>query len=119
MKPSDSILRTHGILTGVAHFSRRPLNAFGYATHCARALLAYLRSFAVAGTGMAVLQVTPVLSGLSTPVYVTNAHDGTQRLFAVEQPGRVSRSTASPRSASRAGTERRGSRLVRLRVTTW
>jgi glucose/arabinose dehydrogenase len=31
----------------------------------------------------------PVLSGLSSPVYVTNAHDGSQRLFIVERDGRI------------------------------
>jgi len=30
-----------------------------------------------------------VLTGLSSPLYVTNAHDGTNRLFIVEQPGRI------------------------------
>lgn len=31
----------------------------------------------------------PVLSGLNSPIYVTNAHDGRNRLFIVEQPGRI------------------------------
>lgn len=31
----------------------------------------------------------PVLSGLNSPLYVTNAHDGSNRLFIVEQPGRI------------------------------
>lgn len=31
----------------------------------------------------------PVLSGLSSPVFVTNARDGSNRLFIVEQPGRI------------------------------
>ena len=30
-----------------------------------------------------------VLSGLSGPVYVTHAHDGSNRLFVVEQAGRI------------------------------
>src|SRR3970282_2073322 len=29
------------------------------------------------------------LTGLSSPLYVTHAHDGTNRLFIVEQPGRI------------------------------
>jgi glucose/arabinose dehydrogenase len=37
----------------------------------------------------AALTLTPVLSNLSSPVFVTNAHDGSNRLFVVEQPGRV------------------------------
>jgi len=31
----------------------------------------------------------PVLTGLDSPVFVTNAHDGSNRLFVVEQPGRI------------------------------
>ncbi|MGE5851304.1 MAG: PQQ-dependent sugar dehydrogenase, partial [Candidatus Methylomirabilota bacterium] len=38
---------------------------------------------------LAVIQLQPVLSGLSSPVYVTSARDGTNRLFIVEQPGRI------------------------------
>lgn len=34
-------------------------------------------------------RLTQVLSGLEQPVYVTNAHDGSGRLFIVEQPGRI------------------------------
>ena len=39
------------------------------------------------------LQVGPelvqVFSGLSGPVYITNAHDRTNRLFILEKPGRI------------------------------
>lgn len=35
----------------------------------------------------AAIQLEPVLSGLSRPIFVTNAHDGTNRLFIVEQGG--------------------------------
>ena len=35
------------------------------------------------------VQLVPVLSGLSSPVFVTNAHDGTNRLFIVEQTGKI------------------------------
>src|SRR5688572_7520801 len=31
----------------------------------------------------------PFLSGLNQPVYLTNAHDGTNRRFVIEQPGRI------------------------------
>src|ERR1051325_452037 len=34
-------------------------------------------------------QLVPVLSGLSGPVYITNAHDGSNRLFVIEQAGRI------------------------------
>ncbi|HYV07490.1 MAG TPA: glucose dehydrogenase, partial [Blastocatellia bacterium] len=33
--------------------------------------------------------LVPVLSGLASPVYFTNAHDGTNRRFIVEQGGRI------------------------------
>ena len=35
------------------------------------------------------IRLDPVLQGLSSPVYITNAHDGSQRMFVVEQPGRI------------------------------
>ena len=35
------------------------------------------------------IRLEPVLQGLSSPVYITNAHDGSNRLFVVEQPGRI------------------------------
>lgn len=34
-------------------------------------------------------RLDPVLTGLSSPVFVTNAQDGSNRLFIVEQPGRI------------------------------
>ncbi|MGH9943317.1 MAG: PQQ-dependent sugar dehydrogenase, partial [Pyrinomonadaceae bacterium] len=37
----------------------------------------------------AALTLEPVLSNLSSPVLVTNARDGSNRLFVVEQPGRI------------------------------
>jgi hypothetical protein len=35
------------------------------------------------------IELVPLLSGLSSPIYLTDAHDGTNRLFIVEQPGRI------------------------------
>ena len=35
----------------------------------------------------AAIQVESVFSGLSSPIYITNAHDGTNRLFVVQQGG--------------------------------
>jgi glucose/arabinose dehydrogenase len=35
------------------------------------------------------IELAPVLSGLNSPVFVTNAHDGSGRLFIVEQPGTI------------------------------
>src|SRR5262249_32836193 len=39
--------------------------------------------------GAEAVQLTTVVSGLSSPLFVANAHDGSQRLFIVEQPGRI------------------------------
>src|SRR5215831_15214998 len=33
------------------------------------------------------IQIVPILTSQNNPVYVTNAHDGSNRLFVVEQPG--------------------------------
>lgn len=41
------------------------------------------------GITTAAIQLEPLLSGLTKPLYVTNAHDGSNRLFVVEQGGRV------------------------------
>src|SRR5436853_3200844 len=35
------------------------------------------------------IQLQTILSGLSGPVFVTHAHDGTNRLFIIEQVGRI------------------------------
>src|SRR5262249_42033558 len=35
------------------------------------------------------IELQPVLSGLSSPVFVTSAGDGPARLFIAEQPGRI------------------------------
>jgi glucose/arabinose dehydrogenase len=35
------------------------------------------------------IQLEPVLTGLSSPLYLTSARDGTNRLFIVEQPGTI------------------------------
>src|SRR5262245_10901346 len=35
------------------------------------------------------VQLQSIITGLSSPVYVTNAHDGTNRLFILEQAGRI------------------------------
>jgi len=44
--------------------------------------------FACSAHSMAA-QLEPVLTGLASPLYVTNARDGTNRLFIVEQFGRI------------------------------
>ena len=60
------------------------------------------------------LNITQVVSGLSSPIGVVNAGDGTNRLFVIEQRGtvRVVNSTAPWRRASSwtSGTVRRASR---------
>jgi glucose/arabinose dehydrogenase len=35
------------------------------------------------------IRIEPVLTGLDNPLYVTHARDGSNRLFVVEQPGRI------------------------------
>ena len=35
------------------------------------------------------IELVEVVSGLSSPIYLTNAHDGSNRLFIVEQDGRI------------------------------
>lgn len=35
------------------------------------------------------IELVPVATGLSSPLYVTSAMDGTNRLFIIEQPGRI------------------------------
>jgi glucose/arabinose dehydrogenase len=42
-----------------------------------------------AAQAAAAVPLVPVLSGLASPVYVTSAHDGSNRLFIVEQAGRI------------------------------
>ena len=37
----------------------------------------------------AAVQIQPVLSGLTFSVFVTHAHDGTNRLFVIEKAGRI------------------------------
>jgi glucose/arabinose dehydrogenase len=39
--------------------------------------------------GSLAVQLSPVAGGFETPVYVTHAGDGSNRLFVVEQPGRI------------------------------
>ncbi|HEX8423549.1 MAG TPA: PQQ-dependent sugar dehydrogenase, partial [Pyrinomonadaceae bacterium] len=42
-----------------------------------------------AAQGVSPVTLEPVLSNLSSPVLLTNARDGSNRLFVVEQPGRI------------------------------
>jgi hypothetical protein len=42
-----------------------------------------------AAPSFAAVQLTPVVSGLTSPVFVTTAHDATGRLFIVEKAGRI------------------------------
>jgi len=52
-------------------------------------MLAALRPAALPAASQASISLTPVLEGLASPVFVTNAHDGSLRLFVVEQPGTI------------------------------
>ncbi|HYN84655.1 MAG TPA: PQQ-dependent sugar dehydrogenase [Pyrinomonadaceae bacterium] len=53
------------------------------------AALACVSVSASVARGQSPVQLEPVLSGLTSPVYVGNARDGSNRLFVVEQGGRV------------------------------
>jgi glucose/arabinose dehydrogenase len=54
-----------------------------------RFISAALLVLLVASGGFGQVQLKQILSGLNSPVYVTNAHDGSSRLFVIEQPGRI------------------------------
>ncbi|HLL75630.1 MAG TPA: PQQ-dependent sugar dehydrogenase [Pyrinomonadaceae bacterium] len=57
---------------------------------CAALFLALaLAPARAAAQGTPAPTLEPVLSGLSSPVFLTSARDGTNRLFVVEQPGRI------------------------------
>jgi uncharacterized protein (TIGR03437 family) len=47
------------------------------------------RSVAAAQAPPASIQLVPVVSGLSSPIFITSARDGSNRLFIVEQTGRI------------------------------
>jgi glucose/arabinose dehydrogenase len=53
------------------------------------AVILAARPAALPAPSQASISLTPVLEGLSSPVFVTNAHDGSRRLFVVEQPGAI------------------------------
>jgi glucose/arabinose dehydrogenase len=53
------------------------------------ALVAALALILPPTPAQAALTLTPVITGLSSPVFITGAADGTNRLFVVEQGGRI------------------------------
>src|SRR5436309_2493417 len=56
-----------------------------------RALVSLLLLFpTIANAQTAHINLEPIASGLSQPLYITNAHDGSKRRFIVEQAGRIS-----------------------------
>jgi glucose/arabinose dehydrogenase len=52
-------------------------------------ILCGLAIWGAVAPALAAIQLQPVLTGLSNPIYLTHAHDGTNRLFVVEQGGRI------------------------------
>src|SRR5256885_1901753 len=52
-------------------------------------LLGGLIGLFLCATPVAAIQLEQVVTGLSSPLYVTNAHDASNRLFIVERPGRI------------------------------
>ena len=55
----------------------------------ATSLFAAVRFNSAEAVQSGVVQLEPVFSGLTAPVYVTHARDGSNRLFVVEQAGRI------------------------------
>ncbi|HSC70171.1 MAG TPA: PQQ-dependent sugar dehydrogenase, partial [Candidatus Methylomirabilis sp.] len=53
------------------------------------AILCGVPVLAPLGTPAAALELQPVIAGLANPLYLTSARDGTNRLFILEQPGRI------------------------------
>ncbi len=66
----------------LAHRARTALGGY-------MGVLNFLVLMATFSPALAAIQLQPVLTGLSSPLYVTSARDGTNRLFIVEQPGRI------------------------------
>src|SRR5438093_8205544 len=56
---------------------------------CRVILLGGLIGLLLCASPVAAIQLEQVVTGLSSPLYVTSAHDGTNRLFIVERPGRI------------------------------
>jgi glucose/arabinose dehydrogenase len=52
-------------------------------------ILCGLAIWSAAASAFAAIQLQPVLTGLSSPIYLTHARDGSNRLFVVEQGGRI------------------------------
>jgi glucose/arabinose dehydrogenase len=68
---------------------RRALFAFLFFALIAGLCLSSNRAGAHTNTAQAAAPLVPVLSGLTGPLYLTSAHDGSNRLFVVEQAGRI------------------------------
>ena len=49
----------------------------------------HLSTTAQRDSALNAIQLTQVASGLASPVFVTNAHDGSNRLFILERGGRI------------------------------
>ena len=72
---------TSRISSGVAQSLGRWKGAMG--------ILCGLTIWSTAASALAAVQLQPVLTGLSSPLYVTHARDGSNRLFILEQGGRI------------------------------
>src|ERR1041384_4171122 len=75
--------------TAPRRYMRRALFAFLFFALIAGLCLSSNRAGAHTKTAQAAAPLVPVLSGLSGPLYLTSAHDGSNRLFVVEQAGRI------------------------------
>ncbi len=74
LRPETNQILAQGARTGLGRFL---------------GVLVPLILLATVSPALAAIQLQPVLTGLSSPVYVTHAHDGTNRLFIVEQGGAI------------------------------
>ena len=50
-------------------------------------IIALIVAIAITPVPAAAIQLEPVLNGLSSPIFVTSARDGSDRLFVLEQGG--------------------------------
>src|SRR6185295_12850087 len=81
---------TMSTTTALKRAMRRALFAFLFVALVAAFCLHDTRAEAHTNAApQAAASLVPVLSGLSAPLYLTSAHDGSNRLFIVEQGGRI------------------------------
>jgi hypothetical protein len=68
--------------------------------------IALMVAIAITPVHAAAIQLQQVISGLSNPVFVTNAGDGSGRLFVLEQPSTAKRASSTSATWARAAGRR-------------